>query len=158
MAWATHVTVDDSHAFLDFSRSQWEQHAMGPYLVERIDTAEVIGSSGFAAHDHRRAEIGYILARSQWGQGFASELVRALVDVATANGLHELYACVHPDNLASIRVLEKSGFETGACVGMRFPNFGTDGDVEAPRYALTLGDSVAVEQAHRAERHEVESS
>lgn len=142
MAWPTHVTVDDSRAFLDFSQSEWEQHTMGPYLVERSDTSEVIGSSGFAAHDPRHAEIGYILAPSQWGRGFATELVLALVEAAAANGLRELTACVHPHNLASIRVLQKCGFHADESVVMRFPNAGDPGEVEAPRYALHGGEQL----------------
>jgi RimJ/RimL family protein N-acetyltransferase len=55
--------------------------------------------------------IGYVLARNQWGQGLMPEAVRALK--AEALGLPEIFrveATCDVDNRASARVLEKSGF------------------------------------------------
>jgi RimJ/RimL family protein N-acetyltransferase len=47
----------------------------------------------------------------RWGQGLATELAHAAVDVA-AEPLHlrEIVAFTLPDNLASRRVMEKAGF------------------------------------------------
>lgn len=57
-------------------------------------------------------EIGYRLARAGWGRGLATEGARALVRYALL-GLDQpqVDACVHPDNTASRRVLERCGFE-----------------------------------------------
>jgi RimJ/RimL family protein N-acetyltransferase len=61
----------------------------------------------------RTAEIGYTLARSAWGHGYAveatEELVRYLFDDA---GVTRIEAMLHPDNAASAMVLER--------IGMRF--------------------------------------
>jgi RimJ/RimL family protein N-acetyltransferase len=57
------------------------------------------------------AEIGYRLARSAWGQGYATEGVQALVDAALKHlGYDRVRAETMAVNLASRRVLEKSGF------------------------------------------------
>ncbi len=66
--------------------------------------------------------IGYLLARAAWGRGLASELVEGLVAWCRAQcGPGRLVAHVTPANLASRRVLEKSGFrlvcEAGASAG-----------------------------------------
>jgi [ribosomal protein S5]-alanine N-acetyltransferase len=51
-------------------------------------------------------------AGAAWGHGYASELVAACTDVADRTlQLPELAAFAHPDNVASRRVLRKSGFE-----------------------------------------------
>ena len=56
-------------------------------------------------------EVGYRLATSTWGNGYATELARALVHYGFEKlALPEITAVTHPDNLASQRVLEKSGF------------------------------------------------
>ena len=56
-------------------------------------------------------ELAYRLARSSWGQGFATEVARALVEYAFAVvGLPQVVAVTYPDNRASQRVLEKVGF------------------------------------------------
>lgn len=140
MAWPRHEAIEDALGFVEFSDSEWERWPAGPYLVERLDTAEVIGSSGFGFHTVDRAELGYILSRSEWGQGFATETVNALIAAAGGFGLLELDASVHPANAASIRVLEKSGFTPdGRPIQMRFPNSGDGGQVNALRFRRSLG-------------------
>jgi [ribosomal protein S5]-alanine N-acetyltransferase len=55
-------------------------------------------------------ELGYTLARSAWGRGYATELGRALVDYAFETmGVPRVVAQVEPANTASRRVLEKLG-------------------------------------------------
>lgn len=59
----------------------------------------------------RRAEVGYMLGRAAWGQGYAREAVAALLDWAfDALRLHRVEADVDPRNLRSIRLLEGLGF------------------------------------------------
>ena len=59
-----------------------------------------------------RAEIGYGLARRHWGQGFMHEALTAVVDYAFGPlGLRRLEADTDPRNLASLRALERLGFQ-----------------------------------------------
>ncbi|GAA1261877.1 RimJ/RimL family protein N-acetyltransferase [Oryzihumus leptocrescens] len=74
----------------------------------------VIGSAEvrIASRDHRRAEFGYVFAREVWGRGLATETALLLRDTAFGSfGVHRLYATCHPDNAASVRVLEKAGLQ-----------------------------------------------
>jgi RimJ/RimL family protein N-acetyltransferase len=58
----------------------------------------------------RQAEMGYQLARDVWGQGYATEAARALLDFALSEaGLHRVWARCDTDNVASWRVMEKLG-------------------------------------------------
>lgn len=60
-------------------------------------------------------ELGYMIARDHWGQGYATEICRALVHAAFATGQWpQLRACVFDDNPGSARVLLKLGFTEGA--------------------------------------------
>ncbi|MBX0292489.1 GNAT family N-acetyltransferase [Hymenobacter sp. HSC-4F20] len=86
-----------------------------------IDVAgEAVGSIGihFKTDVRRRsAEIGYWLAREQWGQGLATAAVRVLSDYVLAHfDICRLYAVVFASNPASGRVLEKAGYEREACM------------------------------------------
>jgi RimJ/RimL family protein N-acetyltransferase len=57
-------------------------------------------------------EIGYWIGVSHWGQGYATEAVRALIDHAFTAIAHEmLQAGTRVSNPASRRVLEKCGFQ-----------------------------------------------
>jgi [ribosomal protein S5]-alanine N-acetyltransferase len=59
----------------------------------------------------RRAEVGYWLRRRSWGKGYATEALGLVCAHAfTSLELHRLEARVVRGNLASARVLEKSGF------------------------------------------------
>ena len=62
--------------------------------------------------DHRRAEMGYALDRAQWGRGYMQEALRALLGFAfDVLDLHRIEADVDPRNAASIRTLERLGFQ-----------------------------------------------
>jgi RimJ/RimL family protein N-acetyltransferase len=55
-------------------------------------------------------EIGYRLARPYWGRGYATESARAVRDYALNTlRLPRLIAMIDPQNVASIRVVEKLG-------------------------------------------------
>lgn len=56
------------------------------------------------------AMIGYLFSPASWGQGYASELLPALVAALGAQGVAQIYGGVAPENVASARVLEKTGF------------------------------------------------
>ena len=57
-------------------------------------------------------ELGYRFCRDSWGCGYATEAASAMVSAAyQATDVNRIMACVHPDNTASIRVLEKLGFK-----------------------------------------------
>jgi RimJ/RimL family protein N-acetyltransferase len=57
------------------------------------------------------AEIGYWLAEPYWGRGVATDVVRTLKRLAFERAeVMRVFAPVHADNPASMRVLEKNGF------------------------------------------------
>jgi RimJ/RimL family protein N-acetyltransferase len=82
-------------------------------IARRIDDA-VIGTVTLhnLSFDNRRAEMGYALDRAQWGQGYMHEALQALLGFAFgALDLHRMEADVDPRNIASIRTLERLGFQ-----------------------------------------------
>ncbi len=64
------------------------------------------GSEGVSRDD---MEIGWHFLPDAWGNGYATEAARALVDRAFAAGIPELYAVTHPDNAASQAVCRRVG-------------------------------------------------
>lgn len=80
--------------------------------VTRIEDETVVGD--LALHltwDSRCAEIGYTLAREHWGRGYALEAVAALTEYLFETvGVTRIAGTLHPENLASAMVLERSGF------------------------------------------------
>lgn len=77
------------------------------------DSSQVHGTCTLLNVDltQRRAEIGFALARGEWGQGLASEALEVMIRFAfEALGLQRLEADVDPRNERSLRLLERQGF------------------------------------------------
>lgn len=76
-----------------------------------LDDTVIGGLTMFFDFEHRSAEIGYSVGRKYWSNGFCTEAVRAVIDVAfsTHQDLIRIHAKTDPENIASQRVLEKVG-------------------------------------------------
>ena len=91
-------------------------HERGQHLalgiVRRVD-GRLIGRCTLFDHwpGCRRAQVGYILDASAWGQGFAAEAVGALLRHGfEAMDLNRVEADIDPRNTASARLLQRLGF------------------------------------------------
>ncbi len=59
----------------------------------------------------RRAEIGYDMDESYWGQGYMNEALTTLLNYGFDKlNLNRIDADIHPDNINSARSLERLGF------------------------------------------------
>ena len=107
--------------------------------------ARLIGSAGLSQHGED-VELGYWIARSHWGQGFATEAARAVLQLARALGHRRIVAGHFVDNPASGRVLTKAGFRRTGTIAPRH-SLGRGGDAPAAEYEALLGaDSAAEDQ------------
>jgi RimJ/RimL family protein N-acetyltransferase len=60
--------------------------------------------------DHGRGDLGYVIDRDHWGQGYATEAAASLLRFGKeCLKLREITATCRPENTASARVLEKIG-------------------------------------------------
>jgi RimJ/RimL family protein N-acetyltransferase len=109
LTWRPQESVVSVQKFLRELLALREQEAVLPWVVERRADGRLLGVIDLRLQGSR-AEIGYALARDAWGQGFASEAARALVDWALAQPcLYRVWAVCDVDNPASARVMEKAG-------------------------------------------------
>jgi len=73
---------------------------------------EPIGACGLAQLDGPAPDLGYWIGAPYWGNGYATEAARAVIDHAfTALGHEAVQAGARVTNPASRRVLEKCGFQ-----------------------------------------------
>jgi RimJ/RimL family protein N-acetyltransferase len=85
----------------------------GPWIaIDRAANA-IVGGAGFVGRPRGgQVELGYGIAPEARERGFATEAARGVVEWALAQpGVERVVAGCDPDNAASIRVLEKLGFE-----------------------------------------------
>lgn len=65
---------------------------------------------------HSRAELGYWLGASYWGQGYATEAAHAVMQYGFHTlGLNRIWASVFEGNAVSARVLKKVGMSHEGC-------------------------------------------
>jgi RimJ/RimL family protein N-acetyltransferase len=100
--------LKDAEAFLAAPRDP----VMPSFLITERTAGEprIVGACGLGRRPSGAVELGYWIARPHWGQGFATEAARALIDIARALKLPRLEGSHFVDNPASGRVLEKLGF------------------------------------------------
>jgi RimJ/RimL family protein N-acetyltransferase len=97
--------------FLRATAALGEQRPFGFYRITRWSDGLAVGGVGFKGQpDGGCVEIGYGLAPSARGHGYAAEAVVALLTVAANHGLSRVIADTTLDNLASQRTLIRAGF------------------------------------------------
>jgi RimJ/RimL family protein N-acetyltransferase len=114
--WSTPPLVDRQAAadLIQKIHADWKRHAILKWGIARRADDQLIGSVTLFNLDfnHRRAEIGYALGREHWGHGYMHETLMALLKYAfEVLDLHRIEADVDPRNAASIRTVEKLGFQ-----------------------------------------------
>jgi ribosomal-protein-alanine N-acetyltransferase len=112
--WPTPPDAGDVRAGLRDAHSHWERHGFGLWVLRDRATGELVGRGGLQYTDAiggRDVEVAWAIVPERWGQGLATELADASVRVAFESlALRELIAITLEDNVASRRVMAKSGF------------------------------------------------
>jgi RimJ/RimL family protein N-acetyltransferase len=97
--------------FLRATAESGEQRPFGYYRITRLSDGRAVGGVGFKGQpDGGCVEIGYGLAPSARGHGYAAEAVVALLGVAADQGLSRVIADTTLDNIASQRTLVRAEF------------------------------------------------
>jgi RimJ/RimL family protein N-acetyltransferase len=126
-------SVTDAESFLSRDRVSGEANLL---IFERTSAEpRLIGGIGLA-RNAGQAMLGYWIAPSSWGKGFATEAGRAVIDLARETlRIGQLTAQHFVDNPASGRVLRKLGFRP---TGERGPLFSAGRGASAPGVSYTL--------------------
>jgi len=90
-------------------RAHWEQHGYGNWGVLAPGQVEIIGWAGLQfLPDTGETEVGFLLDRPFWGRGYATEVALASLRYGFEKfHFPEIIGLVHPENLASQRVIDK---------------------------------------------------
>ena len=108
--------IDDPDVIGNIVAGQVEEMGEGRavyWTMRSLSDSQFIGTCDLSEIDrrHRRAEVGFMLGREAWGQGYASEAMQAVLSYAATQGLRRLLARTHLGNRRSESLLAKLGFE-----------------------------------------------
>jgi RimJ/RimL family protein N-acetyltransferase len=131
--------VGDAEAFLSAPFRADEARLL---IFRRTKGApQLIGGTGFERDEQGNVELGYWIGRPHWGLGYATEAVRAMVDIARHSLRRSRLTAGHfIDNPASGRVLEKAGFRPSGRLVQRF-SAGRRESVPCKLFEMAISDT-----------------
>lgn len=110
MVWQPHDSVEATRDFIAGCVAQWNAGSALPCILNLKATGQLIGMLEARPRGHV-VNIGYVLARNQWGQGLMVEAIQAFAAIALdLPGIFRVEATCDVDNRLSALALEKSGF------------------------------------------------
>jgi [ribosomal protein S5]-alanine N-acetyltransferase len=111
-------TSDEFAVIFDRALQFGESHGMWALLSREDET--LVGRVGFFAFgEAERPELAYLVSRSAWGRGLATEAcARALEHALQSHSWREVVALIRPTNAAAVRVVEKLGFSLESDLGL----------------------------------------
>jgi RimJ/RimL family protein N-acetyltransferase len=133
MHWHPHRGLGDTREFLDYCARVWAAGTAYPWAIVRRETGALVGGIE-ARPDGHKVEFGYVIARPEWGRGYATEAAGAVVALALDTpAVARVWAFADCENTASLRVLEKAGLTREGCLRKWYvpSGFGVPRDVWA---------------------------
>ena len=73
---------------------------------------EIVGYASLLEHSHSTVSAGIELLRTEQNKGFGAQTLATLIDLAASKGYRIIVDQVRADNLASIKLHDKMGFES----------------------------------------------
>ncbi|NNF04419.1 MAG: GNAT family N-acetyltransferase [Rhodothermales bacterium] len=107
-------TREYAEKFVRRSIRHQESRGWMRFAAEHVETGRFMGFSGFdwRGEPGGPLDFGWRLGRDFWGQGFGYEASAAALHVGReAFGLEKITAQSYPENVGSIRIMEKMGME-----------------------------------------------
>ena len=111
---ASYFTISEQRKFLAYDCDSFLAGSLVPFWISLKDSGEIIGRVSFfnlAYGGMMNCAVGYHLDKDHTGQGFMSEALEASCSFMFKEyKMHRIEAFILPENEASIRLIERSGF------------------------------------------------
>ncbi|WP_185144796.1 GNAT family N-acetyltransferase [Elizabethkingia sp. JS20170427COW] len=106
-------TAKNAEFWLQLSAQGLIEKTQYIFAIRLINTRELIGGIDLGIdRNANKAELGYWLSRENWNKGYATEAVKLIINFGfTQLRLRRIYASHFDFNMASGKVLEKSGMQ-----------------------------------------------
>jgi ribosomal-protein-alanine N-acetyltransferase len=111
LTWRPNRNVQETRNFLGECLRGWGEGKSFHWVIEKKTSHELLGMITARVDDHGW-ELGYVLARPYWGNGYMTEVVKKLVECGLKQeAVFRVWSVCDLDNLASARVMEKAGMK-----------------------------------------------
>ena len=105
-------TLERAQRYIQRQQEHWRKYGYGHWGIVPKGEKHIIGWAGLQfLPELNETEVGYFLDKSQWSNGFATEAANASIQFGFDEyKLDHIIALVHPENIASRRVIDKCQF------------------------------------------------
>lgn len=106
-------SLDQTKVRVQSIKFHWNKYNFGDFILLHKDNSRIAGYAGLHYKvDGGNVNISYIIEKSLWGTGLGKEACLALVYYGfKILGLNKIVAEIDPQNINSIRLIEKCGFK-----------------------------------------------
>lgn len=109
------LSRDEAQTAMEALEGHWQLHGFGLWAVTERETGTLVGRLGlWHPPGWCDVELAWLLDRSRWGQGYASEAARAALTYAfSSHGLDRVISIVPAGHTASERLAARLGMSPG---------------------------------------------
>jgi len=108
-------TTEEAKRKIDDRINLFNERKLGKFPIFLRETGEFIGTCGLEPYElsgQKEIELGYRLCLKHWGKGYAAEAAVAVLRYGFEDlNLKKIIAFAVPQNKASLRILERLGFQ-----------------------------------------------
>ncbi len=109
VSWPTHQSIRDTRNYLKYAIPGWNLGIDYSFGLRLKSTNQLIGSFGVLNEDGK-LQFGYILSPTQWGNGYATEVCKAMMPLLKMqHNVFRIGTFVDVENIGSAKVLLKTG-------------------------------------------------
>lgn len=108
--WPADQTPDDTRAIARTMLGDIETGSTRVWTLRRLENDVFVGVADLGTIARNEADLGFMIRRDFWGNGYAFEAASAVMALAWDLGFARIGARIHAENARSRRLLEKLGF------------------------------------------------
>ncbi|MEN6357878.1 MAG: GNAT family N-acetyltransferase [Armatimonadota bacterium] len=114
LRWGPHPNWSYTSEYIQGVLDSYSDGKDTPWGIEHKAEKKIIGSIHIMQLDlyHKKAQIGFVLARTYWGNGYMVEAVNTVFEYCfTKLQLNRIEGLCIPENNAGVRVMQKTGMK-----------------------------------------------
>ena len=108
-----HKTVSETEVIINKMIDGIKANETIAWAITLKGNPKFLGTIGYhrISREHHRGEIGYMIGKEHWNKGIVSEAAKKIIDYGfTKMKFHSIEGVIDPNNIASKKLLTKSGF------------------------------------------------
>ena len=118
LTWNPHANIEITKSIINKWIKEYEEKDRINFAIVLKETNILIGSIDVVGYIESNPEIGYMLRKEYWNNGYMSEACLRVIDFLFSLGYRKVYLRAQIENVASNRVIQKCGGKFIECKEM----------------------------------------